>query len=167
MSTRPANEVQAPKVNTHKNGWGGARRGAGNSHVLGGGVNSLKNEVLTLRAKYKKMPLDHMLKVLNTDPPELPKKTKANAAEYELLVMERESIIARQDWAATAAAPYMHAKLASIEVSVAEGGSPVRHEVDLTKLSEDELDHLETLVNKATADPKEVTLDDGDYHEVE
>jgi hypothetical protein len=137
-------ELEAPQVDKRKSNWGGSRRGAGFRHgPVGGSVNSLKHEVLTYRNKYDCMPLDYMLKVLN----------------------EEQETDERRQWAAEHAAPYMHAKLASIEISSADNG-PVKHEVDLAKLSDKELDQLEALVVKASKPAEEMTLDDADYHEV-
>jgi hypothetical protein len=182
-------ELCAPEVQRHR-GWGGRRDGAGNNHKIGqfqgGTVNSLKNEVLTLRSKYGKMPLDHMLKVLNNDdfpdpptPPKLPparatdkerKEYESAAKKYEVALLKYEKarahFIARQDWAAEHAAPYLHARLASIEITAP--GPAVRREVDLTKLTNEELNNLEALVVKASKEPvEEVTLDEDQYHEVD
>lgn len=142
----PPATLEAPKVDKGKSGsnWGGSRRGAGYRHGNpGGSVNSLKHEVLTYRAKYDCLPLDYMLKILN----------------------EEKETDERRMWAAEHAAPYLHAKLASIEVT--SSGETVKHPVDLTKLTDKELDQLETLVNKASKTPEEVTLDETQYHEME
>ena len=143
--------------NTH----GGARAGAGNHHRIAQGVHSLKNEVLTLRAKYGVMPLDHMMQVLNADKPA---KVQGEDTQAYLARLARHE--ARQDWASAAAAPFMHHKLASIEIVTSD--QPVQHEVDLTKLDDKELDMLGKLVNKASKNPDAaMTLDESQYHEVE
>jgi hypothetical protein len=154
--------IKEPKQ--HSPNWGGARR-----RTRAVTINSLKNEVLTLRSKYGVMPLDHMLKALNQPLPDIPENIDLKDAdavkERDRLIVERKEIIGRQDWAAEHAAPYLHAKLASIEVTTA-GRDPVKHPVDLRKLSDKELDALETLVNKATMTPEEVTLDESQYTEI-
>lgn len=145
---------------------GGARPGAGRkpgSLGKGAHISSLKNEVLHFRQKYGRIPLDHMLRVLNTDCTPQGENEEPEAYRRRLRHIED-----RQDWAAQAAAPFMHAKLASIEIVA--GGAPVQQEVDLTKLDNNELDQLERLVNKAAKHPElapPIDLDESQYHEVE
>jgi hypothetical protein len=163
-----------------KSNRGGAREGAG------GGpkrveIRSLKNEVLHLRMKYKKMPLNHLLDILNTDPPPPPERPhelqeqdeERTQEDYdeELKAYERDlaeyrtnlkAFEARQDWASEKAAPFMHHRLSAIEIT-GEGGGPIHQKVDIRKLSEAELDALERLVRKAAI----VTLDEDQFHEVD
>lgn len=144
-----------------KGKWGGARRGAGKHYPIAAGVRSLKNEVLTLRAKYGVMPLDYMLSVLNQEPPT--RERNETDKDYLKRLARFEG---RKDWAAMQAAPYLHHKLASIEITVPEGGA-AKHDVDLTKLSDKELDQLESLVYKASKQSSTLTLDEDQYYEVE
>lgn len=153
MVERATSTKNLPAVS---NGHGGARANAG------GGprrveVRSLKNEVLYLRAKYKKMPLNHLLEILNNKPP--PRIQDEDAQPY---LARRKAHQARQDWAAQTAAPFMHHRLSAIEISGPDGG-PIHQKVDITKLTGEELDALEKLVRKASI----VTLDEDQYHEVE
>jgi hypothetical protein len=147
LSSWKANEKFGIMANASVNGkakgqHGGQRIGSGRPRVLAPGVRDLRNDVYRLRERWGIMPLDYMLKVLNTE-----KETDE-----------------RKMWACEHAAPYLHSKLASIEI--VQGEAPVRHEVDLTKLSMKELDQLEALVDKASKKTDEITLDDTQYNEV-
>lgn len=124
---------------------GGYRNGAGRKRAVSPNltVRDLRHDVFRMREKWGIMPLDYMLQVLNTE-----KETDE-----------------RKQWAAEHAAPFLHSKLASIEI--VQSNTPIRHEVDLTKLSNAELDQLEALVGKAAKTPDEVTLDDTQYHKVD
>jgi hypothetical protein len=82
-------------------------------------------------AKLGQTPLEYMLKVM--------RNTKA-AGE-------------RRDRMAVAAAPYVHPKLANMQHTGANGG-PIQT-VDLTKLSDDELSRLESIIGP-------LAVDDGD-----
>ncbi|MRX33207.1 hypothetical protein [Aminobacter sp. MDW-2] len=97
---------------------GGNRPGAGRKR---GAPNKASVERQKKVAATGDTPLDYMLKVM--------RNPKADAS--------------RRDDMAKAAAPYVHPKLASMQHSGPRGGPiPV---VDLTKLSGDELDQLESI----------------------
>ena len=100
---------------------GGARPGAGRK--IGSRSGRAIIEAESLCEKYPVMPLDYMLQVLNDD-----KQSKS-----------------RRDAMAKAAAPYIHARLAAVEVKDPEP----RHSIDLTKLDDDELAYMERIVAKA------------------
>jgi hypothetical protein len=140
--------------------WGGARAGSGGGPRLNKYLGSLKHEVLTYRQRYGKMPLDHLMNALNE---ECPPKAKG---EKEVDYLHRQvQWLKRQDWAAVQAAPFMHAKLASIEIT-ATGPEPVKQEVDLSLLNREELVQLKGLVTKARKkESTEITLGEDQYHE--
>lgn len=144
---------------------GGYRPGAGRKvgSRPGQNIHTLKNEVLHYRNKYKKMPLDHLLHVLNENAPDKIKGEKD--LDYIKRFVRWQN---RVDWAAVQSAPFMHAKLASVEI--VDNGKSVQQPVDLKKLTPEELDTMEALVRKASINPddaQEIELDETEYHEVE
>jgi hypothetical protein len=84
-------------------------------------------EVNAFRSRYGVLPLEYMLKVLNND--KLPMRLRCNMAE--------------------AAAPFLHQKLKAIAIDDDVGG-PKKHNLDLTKLSKEELDELDQILAKST-----------------
>jgi hypothetical protein len=149
--------------------WGGARPKSGRRR--GGSLGQLQYDCLSYRKKYGVMPVDHMLKILNEPLPDIPDlsetATKEEKEKRNDLLRERRQLQRRQDWAAVNAAPYMHQKLAQVEVIQQDDHE--HPEVDLSKLAPEELDALEALVIKASEVPPEdleLTLDEDQYHEV-
>lgn len=104
MASSPASKVPAKKIS--KNIKGGARPGAGRKP---GSPNKKTAEVIAKAAAAGMMPLDYMLSIMR-DP--------------------KAGFDARLD-AAKASAPYLHAKLASIEVNA----NVTNHEASLDDLA--------------------------------
>lgn len=140
---------------------GGARPGAGRPKGVPNKLRiipSLKGEPMAMRQRYEVMPLDHMLKVINTV---CVQKRDENDEQF---AKRCEMHKIRQDAAARAAAPFMHYRLASIEVS-GKDGEPIKHQVDLSRLSDDELVTLQRLTRKAELNADPLTIDnDDDYY---
>lgn len=77
-------------------------------------------------------------------------KSGLTPLEYMLKVMRNERADAsRRDDMAKAAAPYVHPKLAAVQHTGA-GGGPIQH-VDLTKLSDEQLEQLEGIFGPLAA----------------
>ncbi len=115
-------------IETRKNGHGGRRPGAGRPK---GSIERFTSSNLKhFRERYPTSPLDHMMTVINA-PPGTPGVTNA-----------------RRDDMAKAAAPYLHQKLSSLELTGAEKG-PEQYAMDLTKLTDEELMLFERMVIKA------------------
>jgi hypothetical protein len=94
------------------------------------GANDHGREVKSLRSRYRVQPLEHMLKVMNND--KHPMQLRCDMAE--------------------AAAPFLHQKLRPIgidDVGGPEVGGPEEHSLDLSKLTDEELEQLEQIVAKA------------------
>lgn len=92
---------------TNSNGRGGARKGAGRKP---GAATKKTREVADKAASEGITPLEYMLQVMRSEPPEGlegPQMLSAISLRFE---------------AAKAAAPYMHPKLASIEHTGKDGG---------------------------------------------
>lgn len=94
---------------------GGRRAGAGRKK---GSANKRTREIADRAAQDGITPLEYMLQVLRTEPRE-----DLDPKEYMMAAAMRFE-------AAKAAAPYMHARLASVEHSGANGG-PIEHGVTL------------------------------------
>ena len=101
---------------------GGRRPGAGRPP---GTPYRRLQDAKSLRERYPVWPLEHLLDVLN-DP---------------------QATNARKDEAAKAAAPYLHPRLAAIDIN--NRPAQVRHKLDLTKLADEELEQLERITVKA------------------
>jgi hypothetical protein len=89
-------------------------------------ANDHGREVRSLKSRFKVQPLEHMLQVLNND--KLPMQLRCAMAE--------------------AAAPYLHPKLRAIEIDDVAG--PEQPSLDLTKLTDEDLDQLHQIVTKYT-----------------
>jgi hypothetical protein len=87
-------------------------------------ANDHGREVKSFKSRYRVQPLEHMLKVINND--KLPVELRCFMAE--------------------AAAPYLHPKLGAMAIDDVAG--PKGHPLDLSKLSNEELDQLEQIVAK-------------------
>jgi hypothetical protein len=98
------------------------------------------------------MPLEHMLSIINK--PDMP-LTKKSSEEEKTKARE---LTQRKDDMARAAAPYVHARLAAIEIN---GGikHEIKHSLDLTKLSDEELLVLERIFSKAQVNADLLDLD--------
>jgi hypothetical protein len=82
-------------------------------------------EVNSLRSRYSVRPLEHMLKVRNDD--KLPMQLRCDMA--------------------AAALPFLHQKLKAI--SIDEIAGPEEDSLDLSKLTDDELEQLEQILAKS------------------
>ncbi len=102
---------------------GGKREGAGRKNGSVG--HKWRHTSEFYRQRYSIMPLDHLLGILNAPP-----GTKGVSD-------------ARRDFAAKAAAPYLHRRLTGDEEK-----PPVEYATDLSKLTDDELIAFERLVIK-------------------
>lgn len=96
---------------TKSNGRGGARKGAGRKT---GSATAKTREIANRAAEEGVTPLEFMLEVMRTSPPD--------GLEGQALVQA----MGLRFEAAKAAAPYMHPRLAAVEVT-GEGGGPVNH----------------------------------------
>lgn len=104
------NSLANLKPDPAKGNGGGARKNAGRPK---GALSKFTKEALAKAKASGILPLDYMLKVMRN----------SNATRD------------RRDWAAAAAAPYLHPKLASIEASV---NVQLTHEQALEQLARDE-----------------------------
>jgi hypothetical protein len=139
-----------------KNGWGGARPGSGKQR----GHPTMRKEILQFRDKYPLLPVEYFLQVLNERVQEVDDKNKKVFDSEGKPVYKKFSHDEKMK-AAEDAAPYVHCRLASIEVSGPDGG-PVKHAFDLTKLSDEELAAFEKIAAKAQI----LTLSKSEYDEV-
>ena len=144
---------------------GGYRPGAG--RPPGPGLKRL--DAVSLRLRFQLWPIEHMLEVLNEPAiphPELPKKVteelmQVYAAKVSAYHKHREEKME----AARSAAPYLHPRLASVDIT---NNQQVRHKLDLEKLSTEELKQLEQITMKAqmtyVEDP-DSEIEDAEYSE--
>jgi hypothetical protein len=94
------------------------------------GANDHGQEVHAFRSRYGVQPLEYMLKVINDD--KLPMQLRCDMAE--------------------AALPFLHQKLKPIgidDLGAPEVGGPEEHSLDLSKLTDEELEQLEQILAKA------------------
>ena len=116
---------------------GGARKGAGRPR---GAATKVTRKIADRESRKGITPLEVMLKAMR----------------------EHHS---KKEWDAAAAiakdaAPYMHAKLASVQHSGPNGGPIQAQTVDLTNLSEDDLTRLETVFGRIASSSGEDVEDD-------
>lgn len=142
-----------------KSNRGGHREGAGRP------PNTMpQRKAKSLRERYPVFPLDYMMSVLNAKPPEIeppvkPKKKpkqsdkafKEAMTNYRRELSDYRAMIAahaveKMD-AAKAAAPYVHPRLAAFDINTSE--RPSKHQLDLSKLTTEELKFLERVVAKS------------------
>jgi len=120
---------------------GGHRTGSGRPKRAGPTVlKTLKQEPITLRKKFRLMPLDYCLQIIND-----PEASKAERLE-----------------ASRIASPFLHVKLSSIQVTSDPSSEPAPPRViDVSRLSDDELVELRRLLTKG-APPVVTTLENDD-----
>lgn len=145
-----------PASRKSKGKHGGARPGTG------GRGTPKRDQVKNFFEKYPVMPLDHMLTTLNSQFPKAPKETgdkEKDAKNYREFVQKCRRLEARMDDMAKAAAPFCHARLANIEM---KSEQTVKHALDLTKLTMEELKQLERI----TAKSQVIDLDPYEYDDI-
>ena len=136
MATQPDGRLQN----------GGRRPGAG--RPAGTPYRRLQ-DVLSLRERFPIWPIEYFLTVLNAPDIKVPKHPPVNEnlrERYHKQVAAAAAQRAEKMEAARNAAPFLHPKLASIDVTTKP---QVRHKLDLTKLSDEELAQLEHITAKA------------------
>lgn len=121
-----SNQVTADGGKKH----GGKRSGAGRKK---------KEIAVVLRERFKMMPLDFQLAYLNGIDPETGKKLTPEQVMELKLDFPTKMQLARD------AAPFVHPRLSSVAVK----DQTVRHGLDLSKLSDEELIELRMLTAKA------------------
>jgi len=87
-------------------------------------ANDHGREVNSFRSRYRVQPLEYMLKVINND--KLPMQLRCDMAE--------------------AALPFLHQKLKTIAIDDVD--VPEEHSLDLSKLTDEELEQLEQILAK-------------------
>lgn len=135
-------------------GHGGHREGAGRPVGVVAKpkrYKTMRNEALLMRARFDKMPLEHMLTILNT---ELDPKTHT---PEQLAHWEH-----RQDEAAKHAAPFLHQKLAQVEIIDGGGAEEQPLTIDTSKLTTEEIITLRALLVKSQP-VIPTTIDSEDY----
>lgn len=107
------------------------------------------NRNKSLRERYPVWPLEHMLSVLNQPDVIVPKKNGKNGKEIENLEelkVQAEKVAAAKMDAAKAAAPYLHPRLAQVDIN--STNRQVKHSLDLSKMTDEELAFFERIVAK-------------------
>jgi hypothetical protein len=149
---------------SQKKQWGGRRPGAGRiptRHRL---------DAVSLRGRFPVWPIEHMLEVLNEPnllPPEFPEQiTEQATAKYNNdhadYVRQRNEKME----AARSAAPFLHPRLAALDITAKP---QVRHKLDLTKLSDEELKQLEHITVKAQMtfiEDQSEDIEDSEFNEI-
>jgi hypothetical protein len=111
-----------------KRGWGGERQGVGRPKGASRNTTQpLRSEALRLRRIYV-TPLAYMLGVIND--PGAPAR--------------------RRDEMAKAAAPYLHHRLTSIDVTGEDDRQATNSKLDISRLTTEELEVLAKILRKAT-----------------
>ena len=142
-----------PRKAVRGKGHGGARPGAGRKRKLvdvvdpGVADRKTRQEVMHFRDRYDLMPLDYCMRIVNG----LDTRTGEPLSKEEYRKQQQ-----RRDDMAKHACSFLHSKLSSIEVS-GQGGGPIKHSVDIYKLSDEELALFEQLLSKSM-----VTIDDSE-----
>jgi hypothetical protein len=133
-------------------------KGAGRKPGSRSGMKQGKR-VQSLRERFPRMPLEHMLIILNeTDI--VPKNTKDKEGKAKMRAQQ-----ARKDDMAKAAAPYIHPRLSSVAFK-GDNNDP-RNSLDLSKLSDEELAAFELIVSKAQVQRIPPELLEGDDPDVD
>jgi hypothetical protein len=125
QSSRVIKKSSGPRPNN-----GGARSGAGRK--VGAATKKTREIADKLAADGEQSPLEYLLETMRTTPEKirsLHKSGEIDTAEFTIRMME---LIKRRDNAAEKAAPYMHARLSSIEATVKDAG----HEAWLLAMKE-------------------------------
>ncbi len=155
-----ARNALTPEQREQHPNWGGPRPGQ-----LGRpkGIPNPRRDILDFRRRFPVFPVEYFLMVLNDKLPVLakvkghnqPKKDKNGNIIYRKFNHEEKMEAAKN------AAPYLHPRLAAVELSGPEGG-PVKHSIDVTKLSDEELNQFERLLAKSQI----ITLNQEEYDDV-
>lgn len=127
--------------------WGGKRKGAGRP-TIEEEMKRRDHSVQAYRTRYLIQPLNYVMCILND----------LNPKTFEPL--RRPYSDAKKEWAVEKAIPYLHHRLAAMQLTGADNG-PVKHTVDVRKLSDQELLELEKIMSKA----QEVITEENDGNE--
>lgn len=144
-------------------GRGGRRPGAGRRPAP-------RLDAGSLRMRFPIWPIEHLLEVLNEPKLQLPKFpqaiTEQTIAQYKSELADYVRQRNEKMDAAGKAAPFLHPRLAAIDITQKP---QVRHKLDLTKLSDEELKQLEHITVKAqmTFIEDQSEIEDGDCNEVD
>lgn len=169
-----AQQGQPEKPNGHGR-HGGRRVGGGRPKGSNAGT-SRGNKVMNLRQRFPKMPIEHMLGVLNEPDIQVPEalaasvnsknKEEATAAQAEISEIKEDILrqIARKDDMAKSAAPYIHPRLSSLQVRDERRAD--KSAFDLSKLSNEELVLFELLAAKMQFQQMPTELLEGDDPDV-
>jgi hypothetical protein len=135
-------EVQDNIFQLPQRGRGGARQGAGRPVGIpqprNHAARSLRNEALTWRNKFKKMPVELLLEIINTPLPE---------GDTAKIIAARKKLKADQLEAAKAAAPFCHYRIAAVTIEPEQAASPAA--LDVSGFADDELAEFKRLLLKA------------------
>ena len=159
-------QLPAPRQN------GGARENAGRPKGIGNKSRlypTLRGEPISLRQEFSTTPLRHLLEIINTPYEQYAPKPQKRIGESDdkfkrrkaKWALKRHAYELRQDAAAKTAAPFMHYRLASIELTGKEA-EPQKRALDLDRLNDTEMDLLEKLMRKADLNA-EITLSTHQY----
>lgn len=115
--------------------WGGKRPNGGRP-TIEEEMRKRDQSVQSFRNRYPLQPLDYAMCILNgLNSQDRTKKKKYSETDKK--------------WAAQMAAPYLNQRLSALQVTGADNG-PIQYSVDVRKLSDDELLHLEKIMSKAS-----------------
>jgi hypothetical protein len=155
--------VSAIEPQKKPDGRGGRRPGAGRPPVRH------RLDAVSLRERFPVWPIEHMLEVLNEPRLQLPnfpqQITEQTIAKYNSEHADYVRQRTEKLDAAKGAAPFLHPRLAAIDITQKP---QVRHKLDLTKLSDEELKQLEHITVKAqmTFVEDQSDVEDGEFNEI-
>ena len=127
---------------------GGARPGAGRKKGSGT-VRRSGLEAIAL-ARQGESPLEYMLRVLRQDNSDLLALEKCGVIDPVERIRLQADHDKRRDWAAQAAAPYVHPRLSAVAVTESPAQSEPEEDI-LPLLTDEELDQMEVLLERAEA----------------
>lgn len=99
------------------------------------------------RSQFAVQPLDYFLSILNGEPQMVEIEKEVDGEKVITLEMRKPTKADRME-AAKAAAPYMHQRLTAVQMTGADGES-LQQKIDVTKLTDEELNTLEAICIKA------------------
>lgn len=116
--------------------WGGKKANGGRP-TLQEEMRRRDQSVKSFRSRYLIQPLDYAMCILNDIDPKTHEAVKKPYSDMD------------KKWAVSVATPYLNQRLSALQVTGANEG-PVQYSVDVRKLSDDELAHLEKIMSKAS-----------------